>query len=81
MSFTKAKGKLLDTFEADNLDDSLDGIVDFLENNEVPDNAGGPETVIILSNSAINGNDRTWKGVTLVGHSKEEILKIVNEKF
>lgn len=82
MSFAKnasKKQQLFETFEANDLDDSFDGTISLLEDNGVPDSPDGPETIIVLRNNRIVGDDRQWTGAVMAGLTKEEAIAKINE--
>lgn len=74
MPFKRQNAIADETFEADNLEDSLQGAMDYLDSKNVPDGNNDPETIIILRNN-IPGKDgqRTFSGSIYVGKSIDQI--------
>lgn len=73
----KKPGQLADeTFEATYLQDAFDGVMNFLEENNVPEGNNDPETIIIIRNNILGpGGSRTFTGGVYVGKTIDDIIK------
>lgn len=61
-------------FDADYLDDCLAGVMDFLEDNNVPTTNNDGETFIVIRNSTLGADgERTFTGAIYVGKNITDI--------
>lgn len=66
-----------ESFEADFLQDCFDGVLDFLDTNNVPEGNDDPETIIVIRNNIPSPSGvRTFSGAIYVG---KPIAQIVND--